>query len=336
MKRILSYIIAITAAVIFFYSCNLFVSDKDAFDFGDTVNIAIGETLYESDSLWVRLDSIIEDSRCPMYLSTADTGRVVAWFSFGINDTVQHWMFSTDSIRARVIWEYPDSRFSTMGFPSGMYFWFTIVNVLPYRVMDEIIRERDYRISFVMDPDVIIILKPNIYLYPKLTTKLDVSLEFPLGGEVTVSDPAYPEMWQDIKVTPSGKINREHDFLFYEAALPDKWQYDEGWSVKQGGLRIFFEDNLKDYGFNMREIADFTEYWIPRLKNSPYYVIYPQHTAKIDEVVTLDISKTPRSIFRLFYVIKEIPEFEDMFTPHIPDFERTGFTVTEWGVVLKK
>lgn len=315
--------------VIVFSGCNLFPLDKDQFDFRDTVSIAIGEKLYENPNLWVRLDSITEDSRCPEGAQCIWEGRVVAWLSIGTPDSIFSLMFSTDTLNCRIF-----SKPATDVIPWGGPYWMTIVDITPQQVEGEVIQDEDYRVHFVLEEGMVV-YKPNIYLYPKITSKMDVSLEFPQGGNVTVSDPSYPNEWQNIKVTSSGKIDGKHDFLFYEAVLPDHWQYEEGWAVKQAGLKTFFEDNLKDYGFNMREITDFTEYWIPRLEESPYYAIYPQHTAKIDEIVELNISKTPRSILRLFYVIKDIPEFEDMPIPDIPDFERKGFTVTEWGVVLK-
>ena len=315
--------------MIVFSGCNLFPLDKDQFELGDTVSISIGEKLYENENLWVRLDSITEDSRCPEGAQCIWEGRVVAWLSIGTPDSLYSLMFSTDILNSRIF-----SRSTIDAVLQGDPYWITIVDVTPQRVEGEVIQDEDYRVHFVLEQGMVV-YKPNIYLYPKTTTKMDVSLEFPEGGHVTVSDPNYPEEWQNIKVKPSGKIDGEYDFLFYEAALPDRWQYDEAWSVKQQNLKTFFRNNLTEYGFNKREIADFTDYWIPRLKESPYYAIYPQHTAKINEVVELNISKNPKSILRLFYVIKDIPEFEDMPVPMIPEFERKGFTVTEWGVILK-
>ncbi|MEA2078020.1 MAG: hypothetical protein U9O95_08395 [Candidatus Marinimicrobia bacterium] len=328
MKKVIISIMSMIMLVIVFSGCNNIIVDKDQFDLLDTVTIAINEKLYENPNLWVRLDSITKDDRCYEDLLCGFEGSVVAWFSIGTADSLFSLMFSTDTLNCRIF-----SKPATDVIPWGGPYWMTIVDVTPQRVEGEVIQDEDYRVHFVLEQGMVV-YKPNIYLYPKITSKMDVSLDFPQGGHVTVSDPNYPDEWQNIKVSSSGKIDGRHDFLFYEAALPDHWQYDEGWSLKQAGLKIFFEDNLTDYGFNMREIADFTEYWIPRLKESPYYAIYPQHTAKINEVVELNISKTPRSILRLFYVIKEIPEFEDMHIPYIPDFERKGFTVTEWGVIL--
>jgi len=175
--------------------------------------------------------------------------------------------------------------------------------------------------------------KPNIYLYPEENCRLSVSLGFPQGGDVVVSDPAYPQAWQDITVTPNGRINGMYDYLFYEASVPDLWQVEQGWVVSREDLSGFFFENLSAYGFNGREIDDFLEYWIPRLKGSPNYAIYPQHTSYIDDVITLTISKTPDSVLRLFYVIKEVSEEKTLPEPVIPDFDRVGFTVTEWGVI---
>ncbi len=311
-------------------SCNLNPANKDQFDLRDTVTVSVGEKLYENENLWVRLDKITEDSRCPEDLQCYMPGRVAGQFTVGGWGSLEILKFATDTLNSLMFTVPGES-----DFPDGSTYILTIIDVSPERPdLENSIPRGDYRVHFVLEEG-IVVYKPNIYLYPKMISKMDVSFTFPQGGNVTVSNPSYPEEWQNIKVNSSGKIDGQHDFLFYEAALPDKWQYEEGWAVKQAGLKTFFEDNLKAYGFNNREIIDFTDYWIPRLKNSPYYAIYPQHTVKIDEVVELNISKNPKSILRLFYVIKDIPEFEDMPIPMIPEFERKGFTVTEWGVILK-
>ena len=95
---------------------------------------------------------------------------------------------------------------------------------------------------------------------------------------------------------------------------------------------------MLEYGFNGREIKDFINYWIPRLTNSEYYEIYPQESKIIETVLKLDISKTPDSILRLFYIIKGVTS-DSNNKINIPmennQFKRTGFCVTEWGVVLK-
>ena len=180
-------------------------------------------------------------------------------------------------------------------------------------------------------------LKPNIYLYPTEKSQLNVNLSFPLGGKIVTSIPNYDSGWK-IVVDPSGLINDKFQFLFYESDQPDIWQLDKGWIIKKTDLNTFFSNNMSKYGFQGREITDFLDYWIPRLTNSEYYEIYPQETNVVQTVIKLDISKTPDSILRLFYVIKGTNN--DLNTnitlPAEPvQFIRAGFCVTEWGVILK-
>ena len=315
--------------VIVFSGCNLFPIDKDQFDLGDTVEIAIGEKIYENEDLWVRLDSITEDSRCPEDANCIWEGRVVIWFTASTNYAEQTITFSSDTCMDNNFYylENPyDSHFSRYSF--------RIIEILPLRTDTNPISDSEYHVKFVIDNNWDIARKPNIYLYPEKKTKMSVSLQFPHGGKVIESDPFYPLQWKNIKVKPNGKIDRKYDFLFYEAEIPDLWQYSEGWVVAMDDLTDFFKKNLKDYSFNENEIADFLEFWIPELIDSPYYEIYPQYTEMVNRVIKLKISPYPDAKLRLHYVIKETEKYFDLPAPEIPYFEREGFTVTEWGVIL--
>ncbi len=298
-----------------------------------TIKIKVGEKLYAEDDVWVQLDSITLDTR--NYLTNTH-GRVVMKFTIGQDSSGgEYWReqhtFVSDTLSSRTFssyWQPP-----VLG---GKSYVMTVTGIEPQRVGEVDIPQADYSISFVLEEG-FFAEKPNIYLYPKRKTKMNVSLNFPQGGRVVKSDPSYPQEWQKISVKPNGLIDGKHDFLFYEASLPVKWQYDEGWSVPRTNLESFFIKNLKAYGFNDAEILDFVEYWIPRLTEYPFYNIYPQHTQKINEVVSLNISKRPKSVLRMFYVIEPTMSMraKDIPAPMIPTFERKGFTVTEWGVVFK-
>ena len=91
---------------------------------------------------------------------------------------------------------------------------------------------------------------------------------------------------------------RKHDYLYYECEIPDFWQYSEGWVVKQENLSEFFTSNLKAYGFNDAEIEDFIEFWIPELKDSLFYEIYPQYSEMVNRVIKLWISPRPDQLMR--------------------------------------
>ncbi len=182
----------------------------------------------------------------------------------------------------------------------------------------------------------IIAFKPNIYLYPEQKTELTIQLSFPLGGNLLTSIPAYGNGW-NIMVDTSGVINNLYKYLFYESKQPNIWQHYEGWIVSGANLKSFFTENMAKYGFNKDEIADFTDYWVPRLTQFGYYIIYPQSTAVVNTVIALKVSKQPDSILRLFYLIKGYNEDPAITLPEpaIATFPRKGFVLTEWGVLLK-
>lgn len=183
----------------------------------------------------------------------------------------------------------------------------------------------------------IMVLKPNIYIYPETKNRLEVTLNFPKGGKVVTSIPEYGAGW-NVSVDKNGLIDNKFRYLFYESSQPDVWQLTDGWVVKQTELKDFFTENMTIYGFAGAEISDFTDYWIPKLVHAQSFEIYPQNQELIDSVIQLNVSKKPDHLLRLFYVIKPSnrPPGYVFPAPEIGNsFKREGFFVTEWGVVLK-
>jgi hypothetical protein len=181
------------------------------------------------------------------------------------------------------------------------------------------------------------VLKPNIYLYPTEKSNMSVNLSFPLGGKITTSIPFYGNGWI-VDVDTSGIINNKYDYLFYESLQPNVWQLNEGWIIKKSELETFFTDNMLKHGFYGREVKDFLDYWIPRLTDFNYYEIYPQESNIIETAIKLKIYKKPDNVLRLFYLIKGVNSNSNnkINSPsEIPQFNRSGFYVTEWGVILK-
>ena len=98
----------------------------------------------------------------------------------------------------------------------------------------------------------------------------------------------------------------------------------------------FFSDNLTMTGFNPREIDDFIDYWIPKLTDHCCYAIYPQYNEHLTQMIQLDISVEPDNIIRVIYVIRALESGSlSLVEPTIPQFSREGFTVAEWGVILR-
>ncbi len=202
--------------------------------------------------------------------------------------------------------------------------------------------------------------KPNIYLYPEEETDVHVWLSFVGEGWMTVSEPAYIQGW-DVTVTPEGRITAyepvffldpdtgehwpipargepsgEYDHLFYEGVVAGPGQLEQGWLVDQEELESFFQNNLAAYGFEGREIDDFLEFWVPRLVDYPLFAVYPQLGEDYEKLVSMGVYPRPDSVLRLAYAIRGLFYELDyrIAEPEITPFEREGFTVVEWGVIL--
>jgi hypothetical protein len=184
-------------------------------------------------------------------------------------------------------------------------------------------------------PASMVVWKPNIYLYPEETIELDVEILFPHGGQITTAIPDYSDGWH-VSVEPSGVIDGQYEYLFYESSQPDYGQYDTGWVVAREGLEDFFSNNMAQTGFNQKEIDDFVDYWIPILTYYPYYAIYPQYNDELDQMIQLEFSTQPQSLIRLIYSVRGLADNNfSLQEPVIPPFAREDFTVAEWGVILK-
>jgi len=182
--------------------------------------------------------------------------------------------------------------------------------------------------------DSIIAYKPNIYIYPESEIDLNVRLTFPNGGRVIVSEPLYNGGWST-HVTEEGLIDNKFTFLFYECKTPDFCQYDEGWIVEKPELASFFENELQTLKFNEVEIQDFLDHWLPLLKEHNQYIIYPQYSEILEQMVTIDCDIEPDIINRIWYVVREYDGDEQ--APRTPDsevFSREGFYIMEWGLIL--
>jgi hypothetical protein len=224
-------------------------------------------------------------------------------------------------------------RFAINPLPSGEYFFeFYECDFEECYHLEEVTIEGQYG-DFAF-PGIEVVFKPNIYIYPQETTELEVCLVFPHGGMVTAAIPDYNDGWH-ITVEPSGIIDGQYDYLFYESVQPDYSQHTAGWVVAVEQLEDFFRNNMAETGFIQSEIDDFIEYWIPRLSGYPYYAIYPQYNDDLDEMIRLEFSTPPQNLIRLIYSIRGL-ETNTLILPEpdIPPFVRDGFTMAEWGVIL--
>ncbi len=180
--------------------------------------------------------------------------------------------------------------------------------------------------------------KPVIYLYPEEETDMRVEVA-PKGG-FTFTEPEYGDGWE-VTAYPDGKVynhgdNTVYPYLFWEGRGGAYQSPETFWVVDQDRVESFLVDTLSQVGLNQTEIADFNEFWLPRMQAAPYYKIGFHGTRVMDAIAPLTISEEPDSIFRILMDFEELSEPIDQNPPrNLRPFERNGFTVVEWGGVIR-
>ena len=187
------------------------------------------------------------------------------------------------------------------------------------------------------DPVNIILAKPVIYLYPEKETEVfvDVSVN---NGEIFVTYPEKNDGWR-VTATPDGKIIDEngitHNYLFWEAKANIEFDLSEGFVVEGKNSVEFLQEKLSYLGLNQNEINEFIVYWLPYMIDNPYNLVSFQ-CENYDKFAPLKIEPNPDSIQRVYMALKPLDEYVEMPEQQLEKFERTGFTVIEWGGSLIK
>lgn len=173
--------------------------------------------------------------------------------------------------------------------------------------------------------------KPVIYLYPEETTDVEVKLDY--EGELLCTYPVYQNGWS-VTAEPDGTLTdadgKEYSYLFWEGIPDVEYDFSKGYVVKGTDTAEFLETKLAELGLNAKEANEFIVYWLPVMQNNPYNLITFQ-TDKYTDSAKLHITPEPDSILRVFMSYKVLEKPIEIEEPTITPFERTGFTVVEWG-----
>lgn len=179
--------------------------------------------------------------------------------------------------------------------------------------------------------------KPVIYLYPKQTTTTTVWLQ-PQGG-FTYTEPNYVVNWL-VKAQPNGHLTdirtgKEYPYLFWEGRGGFYEQPKKGWVVKRASVKTFLQSKLLQLGLNHDESADFMDFWLPRMQAKPYYFVTFMGNSTMDTLAPLTVDPRPDTVIRILmdFTPLDKPIKVQNFTIRTP--KRQGFTVIEWGGVLR-
>ena len=182
------------------------------------------------------------------------------------------------------------------------------------------------------DPCKVELAKPVIYLYPESVTDVEVLLT--LDGSLGFTYPEYGNGWR-VTAYPDGTlVNRadgaEYGYLFWEGEAYPGFDMSEGFVVAGGDTAAFLREKLAFMGLSPKEYNDFIVYWAPLMRDNAYNLISFQGGAYTD-IAKLEVSPAPDSMLRVFMAFRALEGPADITEQELAPFERTGFTVVEWG-----
>lgn len=177
--------------------------------------------------------------------------------------------------------------------------------------------------------------KPVIYLYPQVKTEISVSV----GANISKSEPEYLGEW-NVTANPNGQLYSSGDifpYLFWEGIGLGKYPLiNSGTVIKRQSAPDTIRSQLAFMGLNDKEISDFCEFWIPKLPQKNYIRLTWLTTAELNELAPLKISPKPDSILRVFLDFEGLDNSISIPSQTLKPFYRKGFTVVEWGGLLRK
>lgn len=184
-------------------------------------------------------------------------------------------------------------------------------------------------------PSNVNVYKPNIYIYADDQTEVTVTFDDP--DLLTATIPDYTGTWK-VRTGADGKLyssdGEAYDFLFYESESDRSlFQTEEGFVIRADERKEEFERILAQYGFNEKEIHDFTEFWCEKLDQDADYMMYPQGTETVDAAMPVQITPEPESIVRMWFAFEKCSEENtaNVLTAQITPFDRAGYALVEWG-----
>ncbi|WP_024856875.1 BspA family leucine-rich repeat surface protein [Ruminococcus albus] len=176
--------------------------------------------------------------------------------------------------------------------------------------------------------------KPVIYLYPEKETDVHVEVEL-TEAELYTTYPKYNNGW-DVVAKPDGSLvnkvdGTHHRYLFWDAVnCRTEFDLSKGFCVAGSDTESFLKEKLSYMGLTEDEMNEFIVYWLPKMEHNKYNLISFQ-SDKYTDSAKLNITPTPDSMLRIFMTYVPLEEAVEIDPQELSTFERSGFTVVEWG-----
>ncbi|MCR5693271.1 MAG: hypothetical protein K6G74_04855 [Bacilli bacterium] len=177
--------------------------------------------------------------------------------------------------------------------------------------------------------------KPIIYFYPD--EEMDLEVTYLQDERLVTTYPKYEDGWnihlkEDGTFTLPGN-DREYYALYFDEISNYSCDFDEGFYVTKENAISFLEEKMDFIGYTNKEVDEFIMYWLPILENNEKSLVYFEQTEERNEECPLSFSIEPTSMIRTLIHIKKVSEETPIKEQTLTHYERTGFTVTEWGGV---
>lgn len=195
--------------------------------------------------------------------------------------------------------------------------------------------------------------KPAVYLYPEKEQLVNVQVHIPQGF-LTYTDPVYPQGGWQVMAKPSGELrylgNSFADskgtinyatgifpYLYYEGKIADSAvvKPEKGFVKRYEELGTFFDELLPKLGLQEKEAQEFKQYWLKALQRSSYYFIGILPQEQINEQEPLSITPREDSLIRVRLYFESLDKPQRVQAPEIVTPQRDGFTVVDWGGIVK-
>lgn len=179
--------------------------------------------------------------------------------------------------------------------------------------------------------------KPVIYLYPEKTTNVSVKI-VPKGG-LTKTEPNYGNGW-NVLANPDGQLTdldtgNIYPYLFWEGRGGIYTTPEKGFVINAKDVHSFLVEKLTKLGLNQKEQKDFIDFWEPRMIGAPYFFVTFLGNKEMDTIAPLTIIPKPDSVIRILMDFSPLQKPISAEGYEIKTPNRNGFTVVEWGGVLR-
>lgn len=178
--------------------------------------------------------------------------------------------------------------------------------------------------------------KPVIYLYPTQTMPVSVKV----GASVTVSEPQYRNGWS-VEAHPDGSLKNAdgkiYPYLFWEGIGNGIYPtINKGFVVKRENIENTLKSHLAMQGLTQKEANDFMDFWLLKMPKTPYIRLTWLSTQEVNEMAPLVIWPKPETTMRIFLDFEGLEKNISLPSQSLTAIPRKGFTVVEWGGILRR